>query len=162
MRPLVKDKKFTIFLIANIGGHLTELLALEPELSKDKVEKYFISHEKDTLLKNLILINTFLLNQPLKIIKCFAKALFITLKYKPDLIITTGAEIAFPFVLFSKLLLKTKIIFIECSAQVTTKSITGKFCYPFADKFYVQWPELLNIYGRKAEFKGGFLCSSQV
>jgi len=156
----MNGRKKTIFYIASRGGHLTELLMIKPNLPKNKVKEFYITYDKDDSLENVIIINSFLLSQPIKIFTCFFKALYVTCKYKPDLIISTGAELAFPFIIISKIFYKTNVIYIECSAQVFTKSITGRFCYLFSDKFYVQWPSMLKVYGKKAEFKGGFLCSS--
>ena len=40
----------------------------------------------------------------------------------------------------------SKIIFIESFANSSSKSITGKIVYKFADLFIVQWENMLNIY----------------
>ena len=40
------------------------------------------------------------------------------------------------------------------NAKVETGSLTGKLMYRIADKFYVQWREMLNVFP-KAIFKGG-------
>ena len=47
-----------------------------------------------------------------------------------------------------------KLIFIESYAKVKTPTLTGKLLYPFADRFYVQWRELLEYYP-KAQYVGG-------
>ena len=72
---------------------------------------------------------------------------------KPEVIITTGALIAFPFCLIGKLK-KTKVIYIESFARVNNKSLTGKLVYPFADLFIVQWESMLELYP-KAKYTGG-------
>ncbi|WP_418822840.1 hypothetical protein [Phocaeicola plebeius] len=41
----------------------------------------------------------------------------------------------------------------ESFAKINDKSKTGELVYKFADKFYVQWPEMLEIYP-KAEYHG--------
>ena len=43
-------------------------------------------------------------------------------------------------------LLGSKIIYIESFANITTKTITGKFLYPIADKFIVQWDSMKKLY----------------
>ena len=58
-----------------------------------------------------------------------------------------------PLCLLCKLLGK-KLVFIESYAKVNTPTLTGKLLYPFADRFYVQWEELLEFYP-KAIFTGG-------
>ena len=41
---------------------------------------------------------------------------------------------------------KKKIIYIESFARVDEASLTGKLMYPIADKFIVQWEEMLKLY----------------
>ena len=74
-------------------------------------------------------------------------------KEKPDVIITTGALIAFPFCVIGKIMRK-KIIYIESFARVNGKSLTGKLVYPFADLFLVQWESMLDVYP-KSKYVGG-------
>ena len=47
-----------------------------------------------------------------------------------------------------------KVIFIESFAKVNSSTLTGKFIYKFADQFYVQWEEMLEVYPN-AIYKGG-------
>ncbi len=72
---------------------------------------------------------------------------------KPNVIISTGSNITIPIFILGKLL-GCKTIYIECSAQVRTPSLSGKICYLFADLFIVQWKYLLNRYGNKAVYGG--------
>jgi len=88
-----------------------------------------------------------------KFIGTFVKSLYILIKEKPDVIISTGALATFPVCLLGKILRK-KIIYIESFARVETASLTGKLVYPFADEFIVQWEEMLLIYP-KAKYGGG-------
>ena len=48
---------------------------------------------------------------------------------------------------------KKKVVWIETMANITTGTKAGKLIYPNADKFIVQWPELLEVYP-KAECWG--------
>ena len=81
------------------------------------------------------------------------RSLSIYIKEKPQIIICTGALSTVPFCLLSKLF-NSKLIYIESFAKVYTGSLTGRMMYLFADEFYVQWEEMLEIYP-KAKFKGG-------
>ena len=69
------------------------------------------------------------------------------------MIISTGVLATVPLCLVCKLFGK-KLIFIESYAKVKTPTLTGKLLYPFADRFYVQWQELLEFYP-KARYVGG-------
>jgi UDP-N-acetylglucosamine:LPS N-acetylglucosamine transferase len=148
--------KHKILYVASGGGHLTELLQFKPNI--DNVEEFLVTMtDRKCPIKTFV--TTSFVYSPFAIAKCFLIGLFIVLKYRPHVVISTGSEIAIPYIIFSKILLRSKIIYIECSAQVTTKSHTGRMMYYFADRFYVQWPQLVKKYGRKAVYKGGFLCS---
>ena len=66
-------------------------------------------------------------------------------KERPDVIICTGVLAMIPMCLICKLFGK-KLIYIESFAKVTSPTQTGKFLYKFADQFYVQWPQMKEIY----------------
>lgn len=81
------------------------------------------------------------------------KSLWIFLKEKPDVVITTGVLAMIPLCLIAKLFGK-KLIYIESFAKISSPTKTGKFLYKFADQFYVQWKPMLKFYP-KAIFLGG-------
>ena len=88
------------------------------------------------------------------LIKTLIKAVKILIREKPDVIISTGGgEIAVPFCYIVKVL-GAKVIFIETLARMTTPSGGGRFVYPIADLFLVQWESLLEVYGSKAKYWG--------
>ncbi|EJG65460.1 oligosaccharide biosynthesis protein Alg14 like family protein [Streptococcus pneumoniae 2071247] len=58
-----------------------------------------------------------------------------------------------PFCLLSKMF-GAKLIYIESFAKVTTPTLTGRILYRYADRFYVQWESMLDIYPN-AVYKGG-------
>ena len=78
-----------------------------------------------------------------------ARAAFVK---RPDVVITTGAGIVVFFCLFAKLL-GAKLIFIESMARVERPTLTARMLYPFADLFFVQWPNLLKFFP-KARYLG--------
>ena len=80
------------------------------------------------------------------------KSLCIFLKQKPDVIVTTGTHTAVPMYYIAKLF-KKKVIYIETFANRNTKTLAGRFVYPIADVFVVQWEEMLKIYP-KAQYWG--------
>lgn len=146
-----------IGFISSSGGHWEELMCLR-EIA-DENDAFYITEEggqaNDSKLTNIYTVNqinrkekTFLY----KFIKLFIIAVKVMRKEHPDVVITTGALIAFPFCLIAKLL-GAKVICIETFARVTNKSITGKLIYPFADLFLVQWESMLECYP-KAKYIG--------
>lgn len=75
---------------------------------------------------------------------------------KPDVVISTGAGMAYPTILFAKKLFKAKIIYIESAAAVVDATKTAKKVYPMSDLFLIQWEELKNVFP-EAIYTGGVL-----
>lgn len=121
---------------ASSGGHFEQLMRL-----KDLMEKYdaFIVTEK-TNYDYKIDKKTYYLSQInrreglfiLKIMAVLIKSVFIFLKERPDIIITTGVLAVIPLCLLAKLFGK-KVVYIESFAKVSSPTLTGKFLYKFAD-----------------------------
>lgn len=142
-----------ICLVCSDGGHLTQMLQLMDVLGRHKT--FFITYKSSRTrsLNNKYLFDNFSEN-PLKLFLSLPKISKILIKEKPDIIVSTGAEIAIPVFYIAKLL-RIKTIFIESWSRVNTPSITGKIIYPIADVFLVQWKQLLKKYGNKAKYEGG-------
>ncbi|QHU98895.1 PssD/Cps14F family polysaccharide biosynthesis glycosyltransferase [Synechocystis sp. CACIAM 05] len=64
---------------------------------------------------------------------------------QPDMVITTGAGVAVPFLLFAKLL-GIKTVFIESFTRVNDLSLSAKLILPCIDVLYVQWEQLQQRY----------------
>ena len=88
-----------------------------------------------------------------RFLKLMISAGRIMFREKPDVVVTTGALVSFPFCLFGKLMGK-KVVYIETFARVNDRSLTGRLVYPLADLFLVQWEALLEFYP-KAKYVGG-------
>lgn len=140
-------------LVCSHGGHLTEILQLMDAFEGHDV--FFVTYDGPGTreLKNAYLFDNFG-EKPLKLLSSLPRILRILIKERPDVIVSTGAEIAIPVFYIAKLF-KIKTIFIESWCRVIEPSITGKVVYPIADVFLVQWRQLLKRYGNKAEYKGG-------
>lgn len=154
----MKDKKeLKIAFAASSGGHFEQLLMLKPLMEKydsilvtEKTEygfgkldikKYYLTqiNRKEILFVPKLLLNSW-------------KSLVILIKERPDVVITTGVLAIIPLALLVKLF-GGKLIYLESFAKVTSKTLSGKLLYKFADQFYVQWEEMLKLYP-KAIYKG--------
>jgi hypothetical protein len=122
-------------------------------------DTFYFCYDADTTrhLENAYRVPNMARN-PFEMAKNFARVTRIFLKERPDLIVSTGAEIAIPVVLVGKAF-GVPAMYIECGAQVTAPSFTGKLMWRLADVFYVQWPELLAAYGPRAQLRGSFIDS---
>lgn len=143
-----------VLFIASAGGHLNELLQLEP-MFKDYnyhlitenlktnrgLKKKFNGHvdyllfgSKDHLFSYLFKFGW----------NCL-KSTYLFFKIRPEYIITTGTHTAVPICYLAKVFGR-KIIFIETFANSETKTLSGKMIYPIANLFIVQWESMLKLY----------------
>ncbi|WP_066190578.1 MULTISPECIES: PssD/Cps14F family polysaccharide biosynthesis glycosyltransferase [Gracilibacillus] len=146
----MKQKK--LLLISSIGGHLTQLLQLE---SLFKNYQYHIVTEKSEITEELKKKYpvSFLMyggrNYPFRYIFKFSfnviKSLYLFLRYRPDVIISTGAHTAVPMCYLAKLF-RRKVVFIESFSKSTSPTLSGRLVYPISDLFIVQWESMKKIY----------------
>jgi len=144
-----------IGLVCSSGGHFFELYSLE-EFWKE-FKHFWVTFEKEDtnyLLKNeKVYLAYSPTNRNIKnLFKNIILSFKILTKERPDLILSTGAGIAVPFIYAAKIL-RIKTIYIESLTRVVDLSLTGKLIYPIVDVLLVQWPELEKRYG-KAKFEG--------
>ena len=147
-----------IALICTHGGHLTEILQLLDAFSGYEI--FFATHhshrDEDLLQIAPAYLSDNIGVSPWRLFRSIFWAFHILRKERPDVILSTGAEIALPFFYVGKLL-GMKTIFIEGLFRVENISRTGRLVYPLADAFFVQWPELLRICGPKARYEGAVI-----
>lgn len=146
----MERKEIKICFAASSGGHFEQLLML-----KKLMEKYdsFIVTEKTLYAPLSDDIKPYYMKQVnrkeftfiFRMIANLFRSLHIFFREKPDVVITTGAMAMIPMCLIAKMFRK-KLIFIESFAKVTSPTKTGKLMYKFADRFYVQWESMLEIY----------------
>jgi UDP-N-acetylglucosamine:LPS N-acetylglucosamine transferase len=151
----VKENK-KIGLICSPGGHLVEALQLS-EAFEDYPLFFLTYKEKATLNRENTYYMMNFAKSPMNLIVGILKVFFIFLKERPRVLFSTGAEIAIPSFYIGKFLFRTKLIYLECSAQVYHPSLTGRWVYPITDLFLVQWEPLLRHYGPKAKYVGALI-----
>lgn len=149
-----------VMFISSVGGHLTQLLELK-SLFKDY--NYVLVTEKTEVTKdmkkkynmNYLLYGSreYLLSYIFKFSFNVLKSFYLFFKYRPSVIITTGAHTAVPMCYIGRLFGK-KIIFIESYAKRTNPTLSGRLVYPIATTFVVQWETMLEFYP-KAKYWGG-------
>ncbi len=148
-----------ICLISSSGGHFEQLIMLRKLDNKFKV---FITTEKTKYNRKDKKIKYYLtqVNRKEKffILKMFwnlIKSIYIFIIERPDVIISTGVLSTIPMLYLGHIFHK-KVIYIESFAKINTPTQTGMLIYSknIADRFYVQWPEMLKIYPN-AVYEGG-------
>ena len=143
-------RKIKICLACNGGGHFEQLKLATSCLKKDDYDFFYVT-EKSKHLKNLMskerhysFINP-TTKKHLWVVNTL-QALWVLFKERPNVIISTGAGVAFPIFFFGKKIFKAKTIFICSAANVTKPSRVPFQAYKIADLFLVQWRELKEIF----------------
>lgn len=138
-----------ILAISSGGGHLTEMMHSFNDIGIYKDNIIFVvpktQYTKETLkdTKHYFIIDPHI--SKIKYLINAMWALFLYIKIRPTVLISTGAGIAIPMILIAKKF-GCKIIFIETGARVTTPSKTGTFAYKYSDLFIVQYEPLLKFF----------------
>ncbi len=89
---------------------------------------------------------------PLRLLFNAFQALIVVLRERPRLVISTGADVALPILIWARLF-GARVIFIETGGTLEP-SLTGRLAYPFADLFIVQWPQKLARFPRAVLARG--------
>lgn len=148
-----------VMFISSMGGHLDELSQLDfqnynfsivtekTDATKNIKEKYkdkayfLLYGTRKNLIKYFFI---FLFN--------IFKSLYLFLKIRPKVVVTTGTHTAVPMCYIAKIFV-AKVIWIETFANRTSKTLAGRLVYPIADTFVVQWEEMKSLYP-KAKYWG--------
>ena len=138
----------SMLLVGSSGGHLSQLLALEPLWRERKrrwvtfdtpdavsllagEEVYWAAHPTTRNVLNL-LRNTLLAWRLLR-------------SDRPDVVISTGAAVAFPFFVLARLR-RIPTVYIEVYDRIDSPTLTGRLCRPITSLFLVQWEEQRAFY----------------
>lgn len=66
---------------------------------------------------------------------------------RPDVVVSTGAGVAFPFFVLARLL-GVATVYLEVYDRIDLPTLTGRLCYPLSRLFLLQWPEQRRFYPR--------------
>ncbi|NUM53550.1 MAG: glycosyltransferase [Candidatus Hydrogenedentes bacterium] len=149
------ESRLRILLVCSHGGHLSEMFQLHEAFDGHDISYFCYDADTTRRLPNAELVP----NKPYSPLAFAANVVRVWRHFnweRPGLVVSTGAEIAIPVMLVAKMR-RVPFIYIECGAQFTTPSVTGRIAYRVADRFYVQWPELLAAYGPRARYAGSLI-----
>ena len=134
----------TLMLISSTGGHFRTLIDLKPFW--ENKQRCWVTHKSgstESVLEGEKVHWAFgPTNRSVK--NLFKNLLFawqVIVKEKPEIIVTTGAGVAVPFVIMGKLF-GAQIVFIESITRVEELSLSAKLLLPWINRLYVRWPQL--------------------
>jgi UDP-N-acetylglucosamine:LPS N-acetylglucosamine transferase len=137
-----------VLLVASSGGHLAQLLALEPWWRERR--RTWVTFGTEDARSQLDGEEAAWAYHPttrsvLNLVRNFGLAVRVLRRERPDVVVSTGAAVAFPFFLIAKLM-RVPTVYIEVYDRLDSPTLTGKMCRPITDLFCVQWEEQTRFY----------------
>lgn len=137
-----------ICLVASAGGHLSQLMLLEPAWNAYQAvcvsTGQMVQDRLQTIGKTYI-VGECNREHPLKTLGVLMKCLKIIFVERPDVVISTGAAAGFLMCFWGKLF-GAKIIWVDSIANARKLSMSGRMIRPFADLILSQWPDVAAQY----------------
>lgn len=145
-------------LVGSSGGHLAQLMALEPWWSTWR--RTWVTFDTADAVSLLEGEKTVWAHHPTtRNVKNAMRNMVLAVRLlraeRPDIVVSTGAAAAVPFFLVARAL-GVPTVFIEVYDRIDTATLTGRLCRPLATMICVQWEEQLKLYPR-ARVIGGLL-----
>jgi glycosyltransferase involved in cell wall biosynthesis len=138
------DDRADVLLVASSGGHLLQLLALSDAWRSER-RMWVVEDTSDarSLLKaeHAVLIPWLTERSVPGLLRGLALAVRTLRRHRPAVVITTGAAPAVPFA-WVAFALRIKIVYVESITRIDEPSLSCRLIGRFADRVYVQWPEL--------------------
>jgi len=128
--PLDGARKRGLF-VSSSGGHLSPF-DLPDARSKLAGEMLIPAYHPTT--RNVI---NMVRNTPL--------AYRVMREFRPDVVISNGAGVAFPFFGVAKAM-GIPTVYLEVYDRIDSRTMTGRLCAPLSSLFLVQWPEQRALY----------------
>lgn len=150
-----------VLFISSTGGHLSELMKLEPLFKqydysiiteRDKTTNYLTRKYMGKVYYLPYCTRSKIFSYIFLFFYLILKSFVLFIKIKPDVIVSTGTHTTVPMCYFAKIFRK-KVIYIETYANITKKTLSGKIVYPISDLFIVQWEEMKKLYPNAIEIK---------
>jgi len=130
-----------ILLVASPGGHVLQMLALEP--AWDGLTRRWVTLESPDTVHLLADESVVFAHGPTmrnipNLLRNLRLAWRTISEYRPDVILSTGAALAVPFFVVGWLH-RSRLIFVESLTRVNRLGLSGRIVYPLTDAFFVQW-----------------------
>jgi len=140
--------RLAVMLVSSAGGHLLQLYRLKSWWERhDRTWVTFRMPDSESLLADEEVAwahHPTTRNIP-NLLRNLALAWRLVRRHRPDVVISSGAGVAFPFFVAAKLL-RAKTIYIEVYDRIDLPTVTGRLCYPLSNLFLLQWEQQRRFY----------------
>ncbi len=139
-----------VALVCSSGGHLTQLHQLKPWWQKH--ERFWVTFklpDSESLLadEDVTWAHYPTTRNVRNTIRNLWLAMRVLPRRRPDIVVSDGAGVAFPFFLVARLL-RIKTVYVEVYDRIDSPTLTGRMCRPLTSLFLVQWEEQKRFYPR--------------
>ena len=145
--------------IASGGGHWVQLMRIRPALAG--LDTFFVSMDASSAVdvpgKRYYTIRDASRKQKWAFAIVLCQLLWILLRERPGIVITTGSAPALVAVILAKRLFGARTIWIDSIANAERLSTSGEKAGRVVDVWLTQWPHLSEGEGRRPEFWGAVL-----
>lgn len=143
-----EEAEATVLLVGSAGGHLAQLMALEPWWRRHR--RVWVSFDKPDAASLLADEDVVWAHHPTtrnlpNLLRNLSLAATVVRRRRPDVVISTGAGVALPFFVMARLL-RIPTVYVEVFDRIDSPTLTGRLCRPFTTRFCVQWPEQQALY----------------
>ncbi|QSB15901.1 UDP-N-acetylglucosamine--LPS N-acetylglucosamine transferase [Natronosporangium hydrolyticum] len=138
----------SLLLVGSSGGHLAQLLALEPWYHHRR--RRWVTFDTPDARSQLADEDVTWAYHPTtrnvwNLLRNSLLAIRQVRRGRVAAVITTGAGVAFPFVLLARVL-GIPTIYIEVFDRIDSPTLTARLCRPFLSAMLVQWEEQRRLY----------------
>lgn len=137
-----------LLLVSSCGGHLAELVWMRPFWAAH--ERVFAVPDGPDVAESLAgerVIPAF--GPGSRSLRCLARNALLARRVlrdeRPDLVLSTGASIAVPFLLAARLH-GVPTVYVEAYDRVDSASLSGRLLRPVVDAVVLQWEEQLRFF----------------
>jgi beta-1,4-N-acetylglucosaminyltransferase len=146
-----------VLLVTSPGGHLLQMLDLEPAWRD--LDRTWVTLSLENAVDLLDGEEVVTGHGPTsRNVPNFIRNLVLAWRTvrarNPDVILSTGAALAVPFFIVGKLH-GCRLVYVESLTRVRRLSLSGRLIYPLADAIFVQWPQAARR--RRVRFVGSLL-----
>jgi UDP-N-acetylglucosamine:LPS N-acetylglucosamine transferase len=137
-----------VCLAASAGGHASELMRLQhcwTGMDCFAVVTSAVVQRQWARFGRVYVVEESNREHPLMVLRTLVSCMRITLRERPDVILTTGAAVGCLLALLGKLI-GARVAWIDSIANTERLSLSGRLVRPFADLVLTQWPEVAKRY----------------
>jgi UDP-N-acetylglucosamine:LPS N-acetylglucosamine transferase len=139
-----------VMLVCSSGGHLLQLHRLKPWW--EKLGRVWVTFDKPDSRSLLAGEDVRWAYHPttrsvINLVRNLGLAWRLLRRNRPDVVVSTGAGVAFPFFLLARVF-GIKTVYVEVYDRIDVPTLTGRLCYPLASRFLLQWEAQKRFYPR--------------